>query len=457
MIGNNVLLITDSYKVSHYRQYPKGTKQVYSYFESRGGRWNETVFFGLQYLMKRYLEGRVITQDKIEEAEQYYAAHFNDPTLFNTLGWRQLLAEYGGHLPVCITAVPEGSVIPTSNVLFSIYNTADSYPWLTNWLETLLVQLWYPCTVATQSREMRKVVKNALHRTGDVSLLDFKVHDFGYRGSTSVESAGIGGAAHLLSFAGTDTIAALEVARQYYQEPMAGFSIPAAEHSTITSWGRENEVLAFQNMLEQFPTGLVAVVSDSYDIYSACKELWGQQLKNQVLARDGVLVVRPDSGDPRQVVPELLEILGQAFGYTVNAKGFRVLNDKVRMIQGDGIDLDMLGSVLQELESHAWSADNLAFGSGGGLLQKMNRDTQKFAMKCSAIRINDTWHDVSKSPVGDPTKRSKAGRLALVKYPDGFRTINKDQATDDVMRTVFMNGQILQTDTFAEIRYRARQ
>ena len=180
----------------------------------------------------------------------------------------------------------------------TVENTDPELPWVTNYVETLLSMIWYPSTVATQSRYMRLRVLNYLEATGDTSLIDFKVHDFGFRGSTSVESAGIGDSAHLVSFKGTDTFQGIRVARKYYGEPMAGFSIPAAEHSTITSWGYENEKDAYANMLKAFPTGLVAVVSDSYDIYNACREIWGKELKEAVLARDGVLVVRPDSGYP---------------------------------------------------------------------------------------------------------------------------------------------------------------
>ncbi|HEY4482594.1 MAG TPA: nicotinamide phosphoribosyltransferase domain-containing protein, partial [Candidatus Paceibacterota bacterium] len=263
---NNIILTTDSYKVSHHRQYPPGTTGVYSFFESRGGIDPTTTFFGLQYILKRYMEGAVVTADDIEEARELFAAHFGDRTLFNEQGWRYILNEHGGRLPVRVRAVPEGTTVPNHNVLMTIENTDPRVAWLTNYLETLLVQVWYPTTVCTQSRAMRATILSYLERTGTPESIDFKLHDFGYRGSTSVESAGIGGAAHLVNFKGTDTVAALVVAKRYYHEQMAGFSIPAAEHSTITSWGREHETDAFRNMLTSYPTGLVAVVSDSYDI-----------------------------------------------------------------------------------------------------------------------------------------------------------------------------------------------
>jgi nicotinamide phosphoribosyltransferase len=455
----NTVELTDSYKVSHWRQYPHGTTRVFSFFESRGGAFPETTFFGLQYYLKRYLQASVIGLHDINEAAEDFAAHFGDATLFNRSGFERIVTEHGGALPILIRAVPEGLSVPTGNVLMTIENTDPHLPWVTNYVETLLSMLWYPTTIATQSRAMRALVLRYLTETGDPSLIPFKVHDFGFRGSTSVESAGIGGAAHLISFMGTDTLQATRVARKYYEEPMAGFSVPAAEHSTITSWGQKRERDAYKNMLEQFPTGLVAVVSDSYDIYHAVKELWGKELKADVLEREGTLVVRPDSGNPPDVVLKVLTLLGESFGYSVNEKGYRVLHPHVRVIQGDGIDYTMIGVILERMKREGWSADNIAFGSGGGLLQKVNRDTQKFAIKCSSIDINGRNHDVIKDPVTDPGKRSKAGRLALVKNGSSFKTVREEEAREqgleNLLVPVFKNGDILSETSFAQVRERA--
>lgn len=456
MSRDNILLMTDSYKVSHWKQYPPKTTRVFSYLESRGGEFPSTTFFGLQYIIKRYLEGVVVTQAKITEAKEFYEKHFGQD-LFNLAGWTHILKEHGGKLPVVISAVPEGTTVPTGNVLLTIENTDPAVPWLTNYLETLLCQVWYPTTVCTQSRAMKDLIRQALLLSGDVAGLDFKLHDFGYRGSTSVESAGIGGAAHLVNFRGTDTVAALALARDYYAEPMAGFSIPAAEHSTITSWGRDREVDAFANMLEQYPTGLVAVVSDSYNIFDACAHLWGEQLKDKVLARDGVLVVRPDSGDPPTTVCSILGVLDAAFGSTENSKGYKVLNPKVRVIQGDGIDYQMLGKIIDAMLKEHWSVDNIAFGSGGGLLQKVNRDTCRFAFKCSAIEIDGEWQDVYKHPVGMNYKQSKRGRLKLTAGPvaGSFATVTLDAEPPSVLQTVFKDGVVGPVQTLGDVIKRA--
>ncbi len=455
----NTVELTDSYKISHWKQYPKGTTKVFSFFESRGGVFPAVTFFGLQYILRRYFAGPVVTRENVEEAAEDFAMHLGDPSIYNKAGWEHILEKHGGRLPVIIRAVPEGTSVLAHNALMTIENTDPEVPWITNYAETVLSQAWYPSTVATQSREMRKLVLKQLEKTGDPSQIDFKVHDFGFRGSTSVESAGIGGCAHLVSFRGTDTLQGLRVARKYYGERMAGYSIPAAEHSTITSWGREHEALAYRNMLEQFPTGIVAVVSDSYDIYNACENLWGKELREQVLNRDGVLVVRPDSGYPPEVVVKVLDILGRAFGYTENEKKYKVLNPKIRVIQGDGIDHQMIHSILTSMEFAGWSADNVAFGSGGGLLQKMDRDTQKFAFKCSAVEVGGAWQDVMKDPITDPGKKSKAGRLALVRQDGEYRTMREEEAGRLGLRNelvpVFKDGFLLYDQSFAEIRARA--
>ena len=457
---NNICWLTDSYKVSHFKQYPPGTRRVYSYFESRSGStYPEVCFFGLRYFLERYLAGEVVTSEKINAAEALFRQHFGGD-VFNRAGWQHILDKHGGRLPITIKAVPEGTIVPESNVLMTVENTDDEAYWLTNWLETLLVQVWYPSTVATQSRAMKQVLLRFLRETGDPNLIAFKLHDFGFRGVTCPEQAALGGAAHLVTFQGTDTIPGLLLARQFYGCEMAGFSIPAAEHSTITSWGEEHELDAMRNMLTQYPSGLMACVSDSFDIFRACSEYWGGALKNAVLARDGVLVVRPDSGDPPMVVVEVLRRLGDAFGTTTNALGFRVLHPKVRVIQGDGIDFAMLGKILSAMQDSGWSADNIAFGSGGGLLQKLNRDTQRFAFKCSSISVGNEQRDVFKRPVTDGGKSSKAGRLKLIRDSGGrLRTLldAEEPTTPSLLETVFENGRVIRQDGFHDVRRRAAE
>ncbi len=452
MNQQNIMLLTDSYKISHYKQYPPNTTGVYSYFESRGGKFDEVTFFGLQYLLKNYLAGVVVTKEKIDEAEKLYGQHFGDSSLFYRTGWEHILNVHGGKLPVRIKAVPEGVSVPVHNALITVENTDPACFWLTNFLETLLVQVWYGSTVATQSRAIKKLILQYLHQTGDPELIAFKLHDFGFRGVSSVESASIGGAAHLVNFKGTDTVAALSFIQQHYNtNQVFGFSIPASEHSTITSWGRENEAKAYNNMLTQYSKGLVAIVSDSYDIYNACEKLYGEVLKDKILKRKGTLVVRPDSGEPKEVVLKVISILGEKLGYTTNAKGYKVLNPHIRVIQGDGVNYESITEILETLKTNGWSADNIGFGMGGALLQKLDRDTQKFAFKCSCATINGQNRDVFKDPVTDPGKRSKKGRLKLIKEGAGYKTVTLSEPGEDVLETVFENGELKTQYTFDEI------
>jgi nicotinamide phosphoribosyltransferase len=452
----NAILNTDSYKCSQWVQYPDGTEYVYSYIESRGGAWDQTVYFGLQSFLREYMN-KPITQADIDEAELFITAH-GEP--FNRAGWQYILDTYNGYLPLEIRAVDEGTVLPVSNVLVTVVNTDPKCFWLTSYIETALLRaIWYGTTVATNSFESKKLIRDAMIETGaDLSGLPFKLHDFGARGVSSEESAALGDVAHLVNFKGTDTISGLLAARRYYDADMAGFSIPAMEHSTVTSWGRENEVASYRNMLNKYakPGAILAAVSDSYDIYNACK-LWGTELKDQIVQSGATLVVRPDSGDPATVVVKCLKILDKYFGHTVNEKGYRVLNN-VRVIQGDGIDHASIRSILFCMEMAGYSVDNIAFGQGGALLQQINRDLLKFAMKCSAIRVNGEWRDVYKDPITDKGKRSKRGLLALVERNGVYTTVSQSEAgSNDVLKVRFRNGELFNQTTFAEVCERANK
>ena len=455
----SVLLDVDSYKGSHYLQYPPGTEYVSSYIEARGGKFPQMVMFGLQAYLKRYL-ARPITQAEIDYADELWTAH---GVPFNREGWEHILREHGGRLPLRIEAVPEGTVMPVRNACVQLVNTDPKVPWLTSFLETALLRaVWYPTTVATLSWTVKQTIRAYLTETCETpeDQLPFKLHDFGARGVSSAESAALGGLAHLVNFLGTDTIGALQLARDAYHEPMAGFSIPAAEHSTITAWGRENEADAFRNMIKQFAGegNIYAVVSDSFDIYKAARDMWGRDLKAEVLEAGGTLVVRPDSGDPRVVPVEIVEILGGAFGYETNSLGYKVLHPSVRVIQGDGVNPDSIRDILESLKQKGWSAENIAFGMGGALLQKdVHRDTMKWAMKANAARVNGEWRDVFKDPVTDPGKRSKVGVQALVFENGEFGTIRRDALGDrkDLLIPVWEDGKLLIDQTLTEVRERS--
>ncbi|URX61266.1 nicotinate phosphoribosyltransferase [Luteibacter anthropi] len=465
---HNLILNTDSYKASHWLQYPPGTDRTFFYVESRGGVYDRTVFFGLQAILKAWLS-RPVTHGDVDEARDFFAIH-GEP--FNEAGWRRIVDLHGGRLPMRIRAVPEGAVVPTHQALVTIESTDPEAFWLPSYLETLLLRLWYPVTVATLSWQVKRTIRGFLERTSDdvAGQLPFKLHDFGARGVSSAEAAAIGGMAHLVNFLGTDTVQGVLAAREFYGEPMAGYSIPAAEHSTITSWGRDREADAYRNMLRHFakPGGLVAVVSDSYDIFHAIREHWGKTLRDEVIASGGTLVVRPDSGDPVEVVHQCITLLDEAFGHTKNGKGYKLLNH-VRLIQGDGVNPDSIRAILERITSVGYAADNIAFGMGGALLQKVDRDTQKFALKCSAARIDGQWVDVFKAPVTDAGKFSQRGRLTLIRHREygTYKTApipaNLERAEDLVpehgwehaMETVWENGELVKDWSFADVRARS--
>jgi nicotinamide phosphoribosyltransferase len=422
--------------------------------ESRGGEFDETLFFGLQYYLREYLAGVVIEPWMVDEAEAFCRKLFG-ADYFNRTGWDTIVRAYNGRLPLRIKAIPEGTVVPVRNVLVTVENTDDRVPFLTNFIETLLMKVWYPTTVATLSWQIKQRIGQYAAQTG-AAWNPFFLNDFGFRGVSSTESAGIGGMAHLVNFLGTDTLAGIEYAMRYYDSDVCGFSVMAAEHSTVTAWGRDHELDAYRHFIEQFPSGLMSVVADSFDIYDAVDQLFGVELKDKILARDGKFVVRPDSGDPSTMSVAVLQRLWQRFGGTVNALGYKVLNPKIGMIYGDGIDYDSIGDILAAVSGAGFSVDNIVFGMGGALLQKLDRDTHKFAFKASAVKVAGAWRDVYKDPITDLGKSSKRGRLKLVRDPWGsYETVSEDDLRPDELVTVFENGEILRDYNFEEVRARS--
>jgi nicotinamide phosphoribosyltransferase len=511
---NSIITRTDSYKIGHHNMYPKDTQAVYSYFESRiGAKFDLTPFFGLQHIIKAFLAGVQVTEEKIVQARVLMALHFGQATIeklipyvtnnepirltvrvedaaagkfgtinghvkidwdryfrdtnqrevFHFAGWDHILKEHGGFLPLRIKAVPEGLPIPTNNVLMTVENLDPKCFWLTNYVESILTHVWYPSTVAALSRRTKQVIKGFLEETGTVdAFIGFKLHDFGYRGVTGDEAAGVGGMAHLVNFMGTDNIVAMEFVMFYYNANPEGlaYSVPATEHSIMTAFGPDGEEEVVDNLLLQYPTGVLSVVSDSYDIYNFVEHIVGEVFAKRITEREGVFVVRPDSITPTHMTPEaemvwIVQTLAQKLGYTINDKGYLVINPKVRVLWGDGIDLDGITRILQAMKDAKLSTDNIAcFGMGGGLLQKVNRDTQRFAFKSCAQKRNGTWFDIYKLPK-DLSKASKRGRLKLVKTDVGYETVPENDLRPDILETVFENGKLIREMTFDEVRKNA--
>jgi nicotinamide phosphoribosyltransferase len=453
--------LTDAYKETHWKQYPKGTQYVYSYLESRGGKFDHTVFFGLQYLLKRYLIGRVVTNESIDEAIEMCEEVFGFK-YFNEDGWRYIANDLGGRLPLEIKAVPEGTPVQVKNVLMTIVNTDPKAYFLPNFFEGLLELVWYPITVATISREVKKEIDGWAIKTGqDVSIVH--LNDFGFRGGSSVESDAVGGMAHLVNFNGSDTLVARKFAKIYYGATLVPLppllSVYAAEHSTVTSYGEEHELDAYRSIIANAPDeAIISIVIDSYDAMRAVDEYFGRDLKEIVLERRGKVVMRPDSGDPKWMSVEVLESLWKNFGGTINEKGYKVLDPHVGVIYGDYISLEMIKEIMYEVvHKHRFAPSNIIFGMGGALLQKVNRDTQSFAFKCSAINIDGVWKDVYKRPISDARKVSKRGRLALTCDEGIYTTVREGciLKDGDVLQTVFLNGDVVKEYTFDQVKHNA--
>lgn len=403
-----MLLSTDSYKLTHHLQNPTGCTAKNSYIEARGGAFGYTVMFGLQAWLQRLREPDGISIDMAEDVAMKHIG------VFNADAWVDMRMRHGSQLPLVIEAMPEGMVVPHGTPMVQVRNTDPAFPWLPAYIETSLLRaVWYPSTVAALSRECKRAILAALEKTSDDprGQIGFKLHDFGARGCSSAETAALGGLAHLVNFKGTDTLEALVYARRYYGEDMAGFSIPASEHSTVTAWGRGGETAFVRHMINAFGGvgKMFAVVGDSYDIMNFAENVVGGECKDEIERMGGTIVVRPDSGDPAATVLEVIRILMRKFGSRMNGKGYHVLPPCVRVIQGDGVNLTSIVDVMALLMANNISIDNVAFGMGGALLQSVTRDTCQFAMKTSAAQINGEWVDVYKAPVGDARKTSKRG------------------------------------------------
>jgi nicotinamide phosphoribosyltransferase len=482
-------LMVDSYKSGQFQQVPAKTTYMHSYFESRGsGRgYKKTVFFGMQYFLKKYFTNP-IEMWEIEEAKEIFDDR-NEP--FNYEGWKRIVTEFGGKLPIRVSAVAEGSVVPTGNVLFTVESLHEDFAWVPDYVETAFVRAgWYGTTVATQSYYLRELIYKFLQETADDpdAEIGFKLHDFGARGASSTETAEIGGAAHLTIFRGSDTVEGVRLLKNYYGE-FKGMSnsIPASQHSTISSWQREGEVDAYRNMLNLYKgNGIFACVSDTWNIYDACEKLWGGELRQEVIDSGALVVIRPDSGDPvdvlfgktpygrdaeggwddtgrlisKQEEKGVFGILGEKFGYTINSKGYKVLN-YVRVIQGDGVNPDSIEEILTRLEADGWSATNIAFGMGGALLQKVDRDTMKMAYKCSAAVVDGQMLDVYKDPITDKGKMSKKGLVHLYKDSEGYFTTNIEPDKKvklgivNALDVIYENGIVNADAKWSEIRERA--
>ncbi|MFN8218028.1 MAG: nicotinate phosphoribosyltransferase [Solirubrobacterales bacterium] len=455
---SNIIINTDNYKHCHYPLYPPGTEYVSSYIESRGGEFPVQMFVGLQAFIREFLMTPVTLED-IDEAEQ---TEREQGMHFNRDNWLGIMNDHGGYLPVEIEAVPEGTVLPVKNVLVQIINTDPKYWWATSFFETALLRaIWYPTTIGTISWLQKQAIKESLRQTSDnPEAVRFILHDYGARGVSSQESAALGGLAHLVNFNQSDTVPGIVAAKKYYNAVDPSNSGPNSEHAGFCAWGEEGEVEAMRNMLETFKEeGCALLLTDTYDHENAVKNIIGGELKEEIENFPGLVGARPDSGDVVQVTSDTTEWLMESFGYTTNSKGYKVLPDYIRVVQGDGVRRETLPKVFIEMERRGLATDNAVFGMGGGLLQHCNRDTMEFGMKANAVKVNGEWRDIGKRPTYDSMKESKKGRLAL-QYVDGdYKTVRRDSIPEEENQLVpvFRNGQLLKKWDFSELIERSER
>ncbi len=494
----NPLLLTDGYKTGHHQQYPVGTTLVYSNFTPRSNKYapkgcDQVVSFGQQMVMQQIHEAfqkEFFSQPKHEvcgemktELSMYLGTDY-DVTHFEKL--HDL-----GYLPIAVKALPEGTLVPIKVPVLTIYNTHPDFYWVTNYLETILSNLlWKPMTSATIAHTYRKVLTKWQEKTDAERgwFIDWQGHDFSMRGMDSVEAVISSGVAHLTSFLGSDSLPSIYGARKYYNaDGMVCGSVNATEHSVMCAGGKEDEVETFRRLLETYPTGILSVVSDTWDLWKVCTE-HVVTLKEEIIARDGKLVIRPDSGDPVDIlcglnsnppimidsellkskdvhnepkVKGVIELLWDVFGGTVNEQGYKVLDPHIGAIYGDSITIDRADEICKRLESKGFASTNVVLGIGSFTYQYNTRDTFGFAMKATYVEVNGEAREIFKDPITDDgTKKSATGLLRIKTDENGYALVDRQTWAGEessVMQTIYKDGKFQNTTTLAEIRERLKQ
>ena len=479
----NPLLLIDGYKLDHRRQYPPKTQRVYSNLTARASRvrgQNEVVFLGLQYFLRHFLmdELKPFFAGDIDAIAARYAARVNGYLGANEIGTEHIRALHAlGYVPLEFRAVPEGTSVPLRVPLLTVENTHDDFAWLVNYYETLLSAcLWMPCTSATNALRLRRLFERYATRTGSPrEFVQWQGHDFSFRGMAGVESGMLSGMGHLVAFTGTDTIPAIDFIETYYGAPegyLIGGSVAATEHSVMCAGGQSGELETFARLLDLYPSGIVSVVSDTWDLWNVLTNIL-PQLKDRIMARDGKIVIRPDSGDPVKIVcgdpgaPEgspqrkgVIGVLWELFGGVTTSTGHRLLDSHIGCIYGDSISCERAEAILAGLEENGYASANMVFGVGSYTYQYVTRDTYNFAMKATWVQIDGKGVDIFKAPATDDgVKNSAKGRLAVLPDADGrLALVNQatcHQEAESYLRPVWRNGEFLAFDSFDVIRDRA--
>lgn len=484
MINNYVMNWIDAYKFDHRRQYPAGTTEILSNFTPRASRVkgiDRVVFFGLQAFLDDFIEAfENFFDGDIDEICTQYEQNLTEVLGPNNIGTDHIRALHElGYVPLEFKAVPEGMRVPLRVPMFTVTNTHPDFFWLVNYFESAIsAAVWLPCTSATQAAHMRDLLEHWDAETGgDGSGVDFQLHDFSFRGLSSIESAASSGAGHLLSFLGSDSIIAKDWIKYHYSasEPVV-LSVAATEHSVMCAGGDETEYETYNRLLDLYPSGIVSIVSDTWDLWNVLTDIL-PRLKEKIMARDGKVVIRPDSGDPADILcgfeaqanqvseadytpaeKGVIEILWDLFGGTVNADGYKVLDPHIGAIYGDSITYDRADDICRRLAAKGFASSNVVFGVGSYTYQYVTRDTFGFAMKATNAIINGEEKPIYKSPVTDNgTKKSAKGRLAVVRDPNDEIVLVDElpagfEPEGNMLETVWKDGEFVKAYSFDEVK-----
>ena len=477
----NPLLLTDGYKVDHRRQYPEETTLVYSNWTPRKSRIenvDEVVFFGLQYFIKKYIiedfESSFFRQPK-EEVVKKYARRINNYLGENQVGTKHIEYLHDlGYIPMVFKALPEGASVPVRVPMFTMYNTKPEFFWLTNYFETLLsAVIWLPCNSATIARQYRKVLDRFAKETSSVpEFVNWQAHDFSMRGMGGVEAAVTSAAGHLLSFTGTDTIPAIDFFEEYYNansdKELIGGSVAATEHSVMCMGTTEGEFETFERLITKvYPKGIVSIVSDTWDLWKVLTD-YLPRLKNNIVSREGKVVVRPDSGDPIHILcgnpygkteeerKGVIELLWDVFGGTINDKGYKELVPQIGAIYGDSITIERATKICEKLKEKGFASTNVVLGIGSFTYQYNTRDTFGFAMKATYGEVNGEGRAIFKDPITDDgTKKSAKGLMKIELENGTYKLIDQvswDEEKKGELKEVFRDGKLLIDYSLAGIR-----
>lgn len=478
----NPITLVDSYKLDHRRQYPEGTEVVYSNWTPRASRVPgiyDVTLFGLQYFLDKYLmeEFAQFFADDEDAVAKTYERRVNGYIGPNSVGTDHIRALHRlGYLPLEFCAVPEGSSVPLRTPMLTVENTHPDFAWLVNYFETLMSSvLWMPCTSATIAKHFRSLLDGYAEKTGtDPTFVDWQGHDFSFRGMPGPEAASLSGAGHLISFTGTDTIPAVDMIEEFYPtDTFIGGSVTATEHSVMCAGGAETERETYDRLLDLYPSGVMSVVSDTWDFWNVLTNIV-PSLKDKVLARDGKLVIRPDSGDPVKIVagdPDApigspaykgaVELLWETFGGTLTETGHKLLDSHVGVIYGDSITYERADAILHQLMKKGFASGNVVFGVGSYTYQYVTRDTFGFAMKATWVQINGEGMPIFKDPkTDDGVKKSAKGRLAVLRDERGeIYTVDNatpEQEAASLLQPVWRDGRFVQVYGFDEVRQNSK-